>query len=163
MNADADADPGDGRDETVSERMDRNWGDILQELRVTQTGTQIFTGFLLSVAFQQRFSSLSSFQRNTYLVLVLIAVLTTAIGLAPVNLHRSVFRQHAKLLVVTVGHRVLRTMLFGVGLLLVGSVLLIFDVVSTRFAALVAASATALVIAAIAVLPRVLRARSAPA
>jgi membrane-bound ClpP family serine protease len=158
----SDADPGDGRDESVNERMDRNWGEILQELRVTQTGTQIFTGFLLSVAFQQRFSSLSPFQQHTYLVLVLLAVLTTAVGLAPVNLHRSLFRRHAKLLVVTVGHRVLRAMLFGVGLLLVGSVLLIFDVVTSRTAAVVAAGAVAAVIAVIAVLPKVLRSRTAP-
>ncbi|WP_375424643.1 DUF6328 family protein [uncultured Friedmanniella sp.] len=161
MNEEPDADPGDGRDESMNERLDRNWGEILQELRVTQTGTQIFTGFLLSVAFQQRFGSLSPFQRHTYLVLVLIAVLTTAIGLAPVNLHRSVFRRHAKLMVVTVGHRVLRTMLFGVGLLLVGSVLLIFDVVASRTAAVVAAAAVAVVIGAIAVLPRLLRAQVA--
>lgn len=157
---DLDADRDDGRDESVNERMDRNWGEILQELRVTQTGTQIFTGFLLSVAFQQRFGTLSPFQQHTYLVLVLVAVLTTAIGLAPVNLHRSLFRRHAKLLVVTVGHRVLRTMLFGVGLLLVGTVLLIFDVVTSRSAAVVAAGATSLVILGIAVLPTVLRARA---
>lgn len=163
MSDDADADPGDGRDETVNERMDRNWGEILQELRVTQTGTQIFTGFLLSVAFQQRFGSLSPFQRHTYLVLVLVAVLTTAIGLAPVNLHRSLFRRHAKLVVVTVGHRVLRTMLFGVGLLLVGSVLLIFDVVTSRSVALAASGSIALVIVVIALLPKVLRARTAAA
>ena len=35
----------DGRDETQNERMDRNWYDLLQELRVTQTGTQILSGF----------------------------------------------------------------------------------------------------------------------
>ena len=49
-----DADPTDGRDETPSERYDRNWGEILQEFRVTQTGTQIISGFLLTLAFQQR-------------------------------------------------------------------------------------------------------------
>ena len=54
--ADADVDPTDGRDESLNERMDRNWNEILQELRVTQTGTQIFTGFLLTIAFQARFS-----------------------------------------------------------------------------------------------------------
>lgn len=162
LDADADADPEDGRDESVNERMDRNWGEILQELRVTQTGTQIFTGFLLSVAFQQRFGSLSAFQRHTYLGLVLVAVLTTAVGLAPVNLHRSLFRRHAKSMVVTLGHRVLQTMLFGVGLLLVGSVLLVFDVVVGRTAAVVAAAVVALVIAGIAVLPTVLRPRTTP-
>ena len=54
----ADADPADGRDETLDERMDRNWNEMLQELRVTQTGTQILTGFLLAIAFQNRFTEL---------------------------------------------------------------------------------------------------------
>ena len=55
---DADADRTDGRDESVNERMDRNWNEILQELRVTQTGTQILTGFLLAIAFQPKFADL---------------------------------------------------------------------------------------------------------
>ena len=88
-NVDADVDPTDGRDESVNERMDRNWNEILQELRVTQTGTQIFTGFLLTIAFQTGFSDLTTFQTRVYLVLVVAAVLTTALGLAPVNLHRA--------------------------------------------------------------------------
>ena len=76
--------------------MDRNWNEMLQELRVTQTGTQILTGFLLAIAFQNRFAELDRFQETVYLGLVLAAVLTTALGLAPVNLHRVLFRQHAK-------------------------------------------------------------------
>ena len=84
-----DVDPADGRNETLNERMDRNWNEILQELRVTQTGTQIFTGFLLTIAFQQRFSELTTFQVRVYLILVVTAVLTTALGLAPVNFHRA--------------------------------------------------------------------------
>ena len=36
---DAAKDPdGDQRDETATERADRNWDELLQELRVTQTG-----------------------------------------------------------------------------------------------------------------------------
>ena len=50
----------DDRHETPTERLDRNWGEILQELRVTQTGIQILTGFLLTVPFQQRFTDLSA-------------------------------------------------------------------------------------------------------
>ena len=63
--AEADADPADGRDETVDERMDRNWNEMLQELRVTQTGTQILTGFLLAIAFQNRFAELDRFQQTS--------------------------------------------------------------------------------------------------
>ena len=76
-----DADPSDGRDETLNEKMDRNWSDILQELRVTQTGTQILTGFLLAIAFQPKFDMLTDFQRGVYLFLVMAAVTTTALGL----------------------------------------------------------------------------------
>ena len=78
---DADADPTDGRDESLDERMDRNWNEMLQELRVTQTGTQILTGFLLAIAFQNRFEDLTTFQHRVYLILVLAAVTTTALGL----------------------------------------------------------------------------------
>lgn len=150
----ADVDPGDGRNESPNERLDRNWGEILQELRVTQTGTQILTGFLLTISFQQRFASISVAQQRIYLVLVAIAVLTTAVGLAPVSLHRALFRRRAKLTVVRVGHLVLRLMLVGVGLVLTGVVLLVFDVVAGHAAGLLAAAAMALVILAIALLPR---------
>ena len=124
--------PTDGRDESLDERMDRNWNEMLQELRVTQTGTQILTGFLLAIAFQNRFEDLTTFQHRVYLILVMAATITTALGLAPVNLHRVLFRQHAKEVVVTVAHVLLRFTLLGVGLVLVGTVLLIFDVVVDR-------------------------------
>ena len=155
--AEPDADPADGRNETSDERMDRNWNEMLQELRVTQTGTQILTGFLLAIAFQSRFTELDGFQQTVYLVLVAAAVLTTALGLAPVNLHRGLFRQHRKQLIVTVAHVLLRLTLLGVGAVLTGTVLLIFDLVLDRRTAVIAAVATGLVLAMIAGLPHLLR------
>ena len=148
----------DGRHESPNERLDRNWIEILQELRVTQTGTQILTGFLLAVAFQPRFETLSDFQQQVYLVLVVIAVLTTALALTPVSLHRSLFRRRAKYTVVRVGHLVLRLVLLGVGLVLIGTVLLVFDVVVGRGPALAVAGGTALVLALLGSLPRLLHA-----
>lgn len=150
----ADADPTDGRDESLNERLDRNWGEILQELRVAQTGTQILTGFLLTISFQQRFTSISAAQQRIYLVLVVLAVLTTAVGLAPVSVHRALFRHHAKLTIVRFGHVVLRLMLAGIGLVLTGVVLLVFDVLVGRAAGLAAAGAVALVLLGIALAPR---------
>ena len=149
----ADVDPTDGRNETLNQRLDRNWNEILQELRVTQTGTQVLTGFLLTIAFQQRFATLTPFQHTVYLVLVMAAVLTTALGLAPVSLHRSLFRQHAMTVVVGTGHLILRIVLCGVGLVLSGTVLLIFDVTVGRTAAWIAAGATLIVLLAIWALP----------
>jgi hypothetical protein len=153
----ADADPSDGRDETIDERMDRNWNEMLQELRVIQTGTQILTGFLMGIAFQSRFAELDRFQERIYLALVLTAVLTTTLGLAPVNLHRVLFRKHAKELVVQIAHVLLRVTLLGVGVTLIGTVLFIFDVVLDRTSAVIAATSTAVVLGVIAGLPQVLR------
>jgi hypothetical protein len=153
----AGSDPLDGRNESLDERMDRNWNEMLQELRVTQTGTQILTGFLLAIAFQNRFEDLDTFQHRVYLILVLTAVTTTALGLAPVNLHRELFRQHAKEVVVTIAHVLLRLTLLGVGLVLVGTVLLIFDVVADRESAWIAAGATSGGLVIIAVLPQIIR------
>jgi hypothetical protein len=153
----ADVDPADGRDESLNERMDRNWNEILQELRVTQTGTQIFTGFLLTIAFQARFTELTTFQVRVYLVLVVAAVLTTALGLAPVSLHRSLFRKGAKMIVVETAHIIMRIILAGVAVMLIGTMLLIFDLVVGRNAALIVAGLTLLVVIMLALLPAVLR------
>jgi Family of unknown function (DUF6328) len=150
----ADVDPTDGREESLNQRMDRNWNEILQELRVTQTGTQIFTGFLLTIAFQQRFGELTTFQTRVYLILVVAAVLTTALGLAPVNLHRALFRRGAKVTVVQTAHVIMRFTLVGVAVMLIGTVLLIFDLVVGRTAALVMAGLTLLVVIILAMLPR---------
>ena len=93
----------DGRDETHNERADRNWNELLQELRVTQTGTQILTGFLLTIPFQQRFADLDAYQTDLYLVLVVLAVLATALFVAPVSLHRILFGRRLKPELVTAG------------------------------------------------------------
>lgn len=137
---------GDGRDETETERLDRNWNEILQELRVIQTGTQILTGFLLAIAFQQRFTDLDAFQVDVYLVLVVLSVLATLLGLAPVSLHRELFRRRAKKTLVHTANILLRLTLIAVALVLVGTVLLVFDVVTGRPLALTMATITAVTI-----------------
>jgi hypothetical protein len=124
-----DHDAGDGRDETPSERYDRNWAEILQEFRITQTGTQIISGFLLTLAFQQRFAQLAGYQVAIYVILVILAASTTAIGLAPVSLHRVLFRRHEKQRIVTIGNVLLVVDLVLVSLLTGGVALFILDVV----------------------------------
>src|SRR5688572_3031892 len=117
--ADRRDDRDDGRDETPAERADRNWSEVLQELRVLQTGTQILTGFLLALAFQPAFADLTEGQRNVYLTLVVTSALSAIIALAPVALHRVLFQQRAKAAVVNYGHAALITALFTVSVLIV--------------------------------------------
>src|SRR6478752_4727305 len=62
-----------GRDETFDEKMDRNWAELLQELRVLQTGVQILAGFLLTLPFQSRFETLDGFELVLYLAKVALA------------------------------------------------------------------------------------------
>ena len=143
-------------EETEIDRLERNWDELLQELRVTQTGTQILTGFLLTLAFQPRFADLSVFQADVYLVLVVLAALTTALALAPVSLHRYLFREGAKAQIVHVTNIILKATLVGVALVLTGTIMLIFGVVVGVTAGFVAAGAMLVVIAAIWILLPVL-------
>ncbi|MGH1524742.1 DUF6328 family protein [Leifsonia sp. L25] len=141
-----DIDPEDGRTESATERADRNWNEILQELRVTQTGTQLISGFLLAIAFQARFGTLDAFQVGFYLVLVLLAAGATALGLAPVALHRQLFRHHEKTQSVAIANRLLKITLGLVALLTSGVVFFVFDVTLGLAAAIVAGAGILLVL-----------------
>lgn len=143
----ADVDPLDGRSETLDERGDRNWAELLQELRVLQTGTQILTGFLLTLAFQQRFTDLSPAQVTSYLGLVVVAVAASVLALAPVALHRLLFRRRAKGDMVRIADGLVRGTLALVGLLFAGTAALIFDVAVGGVAAIVAGLAVAVLAA----------------
>ena len=154
---DADAVANDGRDETENQRMDRNWNDILQELRVTQTGTQILSGFMLTLPFQARFSQLDAFEHGVYVALVMFAAVTIVLGLAPVNLHRALFRHRLKPSVVSFGHRALRAQLVGVSLIVVGTVLLVLDIAVGRRAGILGASLVLVLLIAAATIPRLIR------
>lgn len=137
------------RVESDGERLDRNWNEMLQELRVVQTGSQILAAFLLTLAFQPRFAELTPFQVSVYLCLVVAAAGTTALALTPVVLHRMLFRQGAKDRVVARTNGILVASLAGVGLVLVGTLVLIFDVVLGGWAGLIAGLAAALLVPAL--------------
>ncbi|MER5767885.1 DUF6328 family protein [Streptomyces sp. NPDC001985] len=80
--------PRHGREETPEERADRRWTDLLQELRVAQTGVQILFGFLLTVVFQPRFTTLSETDRDIYLATVMLGAAATGALIGPVSFHR---------------------------------------------------------------------------
>ncbi len=88
-----DAVPGtdaDGRDETVTERADRQWQELIQEIRVAQTGVQILFGFLLTVAFTPAFRGLEQTDKTIYIVTVVLGSLATGALIGPVAFHRIV-------------------------------------------------------------------------
>lgn len=151
----------DSRDESFDEKMDRNWAELLQELRVLQTGVQILAGFLLTLPFQSRFETLDGFQLALYLVNVVLAALTTALILLPVSAHRRLFRKGLKEILVASADRIAKVALAGVALLSVGTSALVFDVTAGRTAGLAAGGALLAVLLVLLVLiPNRLRRRA---
>lgn len=151
----------DSRDESFDEKMDRNWAELLQELRVLQTGVQILAGFLLTLPFQSRFETLDGFQLALYLVNVVLAALTTALILLPVSAHRRLFRKGLKEILVASADRIAKVALAGVALLSVGTSALVFDVTAGRTAGLTAGGALLAVLLVLLVLiPNRLRRRA---
>jgi hypothetical protein len=150
---------GDERDETPEERADRNWNDLLQELRVSQTGVQLLAGFLATLPFQSRFEELDGFQRGWYVGLLALAFATVGVTLAPVAIHRRVFRHGVKEELVRAGHRLIGAAVAMIGVLLGGIVLLVVDMVYDRTAAAIAAVVSIAILTGLLV---VLPARVAP-
>ena len=95
--------------------------ELLQELRVLQTGVQILAGFLLTLPFQSRFETLDDYQTTLYLANVVLAALTTALILLPVSVHRRLFRLRLKETLVSSADSIAKVALAGVGLLSVGT------------------------------------------
>jgi hypothetical protein len=150
----------DGRSESPAERADRNWNELLQELRVMQTGVQILTGFLLTLPFQPRFADLDDYQRTVYLILVVTSVAATALIVAPVSVHRALFRKQMKRHIVTLGDRLTRIALGVLALVMTGAALLVFDVVLGRTEGIVVGASVLVVLVIVwVVLPEVLRRR----
>jgi hypothetical protein len=121
--------------------LDRNWNELLQELRVTQTGTQILTGFLLTLPFSSGFHDLDDGQRRLYLVVLIGSVVATGLNVAPVAYHRVLFRRHKRRWLVAAANAAARATLAMLALESAAVVLLVFDVVVGLVAGIAAAAA----------------------
>jgi len=109
-----------GRNESPEERADRRWNELLQEVRVIQTGVQILFAFLLTVVFTPRFATLPPADKTIYVVTVLLGAATTGALIGTVTFHRLV-----------AGHRLKpETVLWASRLALLGIVLLLATVAS---------------------------------
>ncbi len=127
--------PSDGIPEQT---INRNWTELVQELRSTQTGVQVLTGFLLTVPFSDRFDTLDHVQRTAYLLVLSGAVTATAAILSPIAYHRILFRRGRRPWLVATANRVARTGLVLVALTTCGVVFLTFDLTVGRTGGVVA-------------------------
>ncbi|MEJ3657909.1 DUF6328 family protein [Actinomycetes bacterium KLBMP 9759] len=144
--SDAGPSTGGGRDEGPLQRADRNMSELLQELRVAQTGVQILFAFLLSMSFTERFRDVDDTQRWMYVVTLLLSVLTAGLLVAPAAAHRITFGRGMKIETVQLGHRLFSSGLATLALTLTGAVLLVLDVAVGRTFAIVTAVVSGLVL-----------------
>jgi Family of unknown function (DUF6328) len=119
-------------DETEGERLDRNFADLLQELRVAQAGVQILFAFLLTLPFSARFGAVDAAEEAIYVVALLSAATSAAMIIAPVAYHRALFRRGRKREIVRSAHRMASGGLAFLLVSMVGSVFLVMDFVLGR-------------------------------
>ena len=146
--------------ETEAERADRNFNELLQELRVAQTGVQILFAFLLTMPFQARFQELDTFGLVTYGASILSSAVATACLIAPVAYHRILFRRQAKDWVMFSASRLAGVGLAFLALAIVAALALVLEVVYNRTWSIIIAAAVAALLALLwAVIPLARRAR----
>jgi hypothetical protein len=124
--------------------INRNWTELVQELRATQIGVQVLIGFLLALPYTNKFDTLDHFEKAAYLAVLSIAVAATAAVLAPIAYHRILFRRGLRPWLVETANTIARAGLVLAGLSMCGVVFLAFDLVAGT-AAGVAASLVAVV------------------
>jgi hypothetical protein len=113
--------------ETEKQRWERNFADLLQELRVAQTGVQILFAFLLTLPFSAQFPKVNDLQRDLYVIALIAAAAATALIISPVAFHRALFRQGRKPELVVYAHRMATGGLWFMLISMVSAVFLITD------------------------------------
>jgi len=107
--------------------VDRELIELLNELRVALPGVQVLFAFLLTVPFQQAFSSLSELQRGFYVGSFLCAALAVALLIAPSSYHRLRFRHGDKERMLFTSNRMVVAGLAFVALAMTGAIFVITD------------------------------------
>lgn len=117
------------RNETELERCDRQLAELMQEIRVAQTGVQVLFGFLLTVPFTARFPTLDADQRALYFATLVAAGAAAMLLIAPSSQHRLLFRCGDKEHIVRMANRYAIAGFACVALAMVGALLLVGDLV----------------------------------
>jgi hypothetical protein len=128
-----------GRDETEEERLDRNLGELLQELRVALPGVQVLFAFLLAVPFQKGFEEVTQFQKVVYFATLMLTAISATMLISPSAYHRITFRYQQKRRLVYYSNRFAIIGLALLALAMTGAILLVTDFLFSTTAAVVAA------------------------
>ena len=141
-------DPTSERNETETERVDRNLEELMAELRVALPGVQVLFAFLLILPFNNRFEQVSELERKVYLGTLLCAAVCALLLIAPTVNHRLLFRADRKARILAHSQRLALGGLALLAVAMAGAVFLVGDFV---FGGLVAGLAAGLVTFVVAV------------
>jgi cation transport ATPase len=133
-----------GREESEDARLDRNLGELLQELRVALPGVQVLFAFLLAVPFQQNFTEISPFEEKVYFATLLCTAVSAALLISPTAYHRLTFHLQQKHELVFLANRLAIAGLVFLALAMTGAIMLITDVLFGSPATIVFSVAAAL-------------------
>ena len=115
------------RNETQLERCDRNLVELLQEVRVVQTGIQVLFAFLLTAPLAARFTTLNAFQLHVYFATLLATAAAAVLLIAPTAYHRVLFRLGDKEHLLIVANRLTLAGLVCVAMSMAGALMLVTD------------------------------------
>ncbi|MFR9801198.1 DUF6328 family protein [Pseudonocardia sp. RS010] len=118
-------------------RADRNFAELLQELRVVFTGVQVLFGFLLTMSVSERFKELDDFQHGMFVTTLAGAAATSTLLVAPVAAHRFLFRRNRKRELVRAGHCLAMAGLGFLALTLAAGLMLVLDIAVGRVASII--------------------------
>src|SRR3954453_20387460 len=134
------------REETDATRFDRNYSELLQELRVVQTGVQILFAFLLAIAFQQRFGGLDDLQRVLFLGALFTSACSSILLTAPAAVHRVLFRRNIKDEIVDITAGLVKAGMFCLAVAMLTAVTFVVSFVMDFAVALVLCGALAVLV-----------------
>jgi Flp pilus assembly protein TadB len=126
-------------DEAVKERLEREHGELLEELRALIPGAQVLFGFLLAIRFTSPFTELNAVQRDVYYATLLTTAVSLVQLLAPSAYHRLRFREGDKDAMVRKGNREAIAGTGAIALAFTGVLYLITDLLFTTPAAIIVA------------------------
>jgi hypothetical protein len=135
------------RDETPIERVDRNLGELLEELRVAMPGVQVLFAFLLVLPFNSRFGQVTATQEKIYYGTLVCTAIAAALMIGPTMNHRLQFRQNQKRRILEWSHRLAIAGLSFMAVAMTGALFLVGDFVFNSTVAAVGAAIPAFVMA----------------
>ena len=138
-----------GREESEEERLDRNLAELLQEVRVAQTGVQVLFAFLLVLPFSNRFAQVTPAEKGVYIATLAAAAVSTLFLIAPSAHHRVLFRLQDKRHIVLLANDLALAGTAALALAMTGSILLITSFLFGTAAGISAGAVTATAFAAV--------------